>query len=141
MALATIAEVPHGTSGGYSNHGCRCAACKTAHAKKMATYRANRPHLSRVPESKRYGKLKRSGMIAVRWSPVGSRRDKTRAQRVVYNAILSGQLVRPTRCSKCLLAKRLCAHHDDYTKPLAVRWLCYVCHRGVHVGWKLPDAD
>lgn len=30
----------HGTSGAYTNHGCRCDECRTAHAAKMREYRA-----------------------------------------------------------------------------------------------------
>jgi hypothetical protein len=32
----------HGTSGGYGNHGCRCAECRTAHNQKQKDYNRRR---------------------------------------------------------------------------------------------------
>lgn len=31
----------HGTQGGYTNHKCRCAPCKAAHAEMMRNYRTD----------------------------------------------------------------------------------------------------
>jgi hypothetical protein len=54
---------------------------------------------------------------------------KRAAHLVVSTAIASGRLVRG-RCEKC--SKLGQAHHDDYAKPLEVRWLCSKHHRQLH---------
>lgn len=36
------AEVPHGTETGYTEWSCHCAPCTTAHAAKLAAYRARK---------------------------------------------------------------------------------------------------
>jgi hypothetical protein len=51
--------------------------------------------------------------------------DRIAARQAVQNAIASGRLVR----GRCVLAGPGCdgaiqAHHDDYSEPLAVRWVC-----------------
>lgn len=48
--------------------------------------------------------------------------------RATSNAIRDGRLIRPTVCSQCGKQCKPEAHHDDYTKPLEVRWLCRSCH-------------
>jgi hypothetical protein len=45
-------------------------------------------------------------------------------------AIRSGKLVRGL-CEVCGAAKPE-AHHDDYSKPLDVRWLCSKHHKQLH---------
>lgn len=54
-----------------------------------------------------------------------------RAQQAVRRAIKRGLLVRPDRCEKCDVECKPDAHHEDYTRPLDVEWLCKPCHRGV----------
>jgi hypothetical protein len=66
--------------------------------------------------------------------------EKDAAKRAVRAAIVSGRLVRPGECSACNEPDRkgvegrttIHAHHDDYSQPLAVRWLCVSCHTQVH---------
>jgi len=53
-----------------------------------------------------------------------------KAHDAVENAIAKGQLIRMP-CEKCG-AIRVDAHHDDYSKPLSVRWLCRGHHLEYH---------
>lgn len=52
------------------------------------------------------------------------------ARRKVRSAIVAGKLKRQP-CEVCG-ASRVHAHHDDYSKPLAVRWLCHPHHVAHH---------
>jgi len=54
------------------------------------------------------------------------------AKRKVQSAIRRGDIVMPNLCSNCEKLEWLEAHHDNYNKPLEVRWLCTPCHRGLH---------
>lgn len=59
-------------------------------------------------------------------------RDKINARFRVTNAILRGKLKRGTICEICQTEGKMEAHHEDYSKPLDVKWLCFVCHRKQH---------
>ena len=56
---------------------------------------------------------------------------KRRAAMVAGNAIKRGGLKR-CPCEVCGTTVRVQAHHDDYSKPLDVRWLCFAHHREHH---------
>jgi len=60
-------------------------------------------------------------------------REKRRANHIVNNAVRAGRLEKPKECENCGRRGRLDGHHDDYEKPLEVRWLCRACHAAVHV--------
>lgn len=55
---------------------------------------------------------------------------KKAAYSTVSNAIRDGKLKKEP-CSKCGCEKAQ-AHHDDYSKPLDVKWLCVKCHASHH---------
>ena len=62
------------------------------------------------------------------------------AHNLVNDAVMRGALVRPDACSECGVSPpprrdggtQIEAHHDDYNRPLDVRWLCKRCHRAWH---------
>ncbi len=57
---------------------------------------------------------------------------KHRVHRTVYKALKSGKIIKPQQCEQCGSDKFLHGHHDDYSKPLEVQWLCRLCHKGKH---------
>lgn len=60
-------------------------------------------------------------------------REKARAWSIVGNAILRGDLQKPNFCSLCGVCNvRIHAHHEDYSLPLSVTWLCHICHKELH---------
>jgi transposase-like protein len=62
--------------------------------------------------------------------------EKVRAHITVQTAMRRGVLVRQP-CEDCG-AEKTHAHHDDYSKPLDVRWLCQSCHHAHHSALRPP---
>lgn len=65
---------------------------------------------------------------------------KRKAHKTVAHALKWNLIQKPTHCTRCGKQKRVVAHHEDYTQPLDVMWLCDVCHalRHVELGRRLP---
>ena len=57
---------------------------------------------------------------------------KARGHRILTAALAKGTLVRSTECETCGEESRTIGHHDDYLKPLDIRWLCRSCHAAWH---------
>lgn len=53
-----------------------------------------------------------------------------KAMEIVYHAKKNGQLKKKP-CEICDSLESQ-AHHEDYNKPLEVRWLCLCCHQAYH---------
>jgi hypothetical protein len=122
----------------------RCKECVKANARKNRAEniehykefdrkRANRP--DRVEARKQYAKTeqgKEAGKRAKRsWTERNPK--KRQANMIVGNAISSKKISKPKECEECSVKDvRLEGHHDDYNKPLEVRWLCSACHRAWH---------
>lgn len=63
---------------------------------------------------------------------------KDECVKIVAHAFKTGQLVRPERCAWCGDYDSIYAHHEDYSRPLDVVWLCGSCHQRRHWwGWTL----
>ena len=63
-------------------------------------------------------------------------RRRVRCHNAVSRAIRRGALERLS-CEVCGSTKTV-AHHDDYDKPLAVRWLCQAHHKQHHFNQGRP---
>lgn len=57
-------------------------------------------------------------------------RPRHKARWMVNRAVAAGTLKRQS-CEICGIAKTQ-AHHDDYFRPLKVRWLCAAHHAAIH---------
>jgi hypothetical protein len=68
------------------------------------------------------------------WRPRTAPREKENARGLVRQAVRDGTIKKPHTCEKCGLARLLHGHHEDYSKPLDVLWLCASCHAKEHKG-------
>lgn len=90
------------------------------------------------PEKLRAYELKRNKLPARRASKKDylktwrkKNRDKSRAHKEIGRKTAAGKIQREP-CSVCGTNKYVHAHHDDYSKPLVVLWLCAKHHKLRH---------
>ncbi len=123
----------------------RCRECLRAAQNKHAE---RRPEYNRRYREKNPEKYKRQKRESTERNPETHRRwvaanrqkvneksytwdrkntEKKRANRRVWYALKHGYLVKGP-CEACGCEK-VQAHHDDYSKPLVVRWFCTKCHK------------
>ncbi len=94
---------------------------KKRHFCSMACYSKYRTYILPTEEHNRYGK----GL------PLSERRRRVKARSTLNHAIRDGLVERePCEVTTCLNWPE--AHHDNYDKPLEVRWLCSRHHRAYH---------
>ena len=58
--------------------------------------------------------------------------EKRKAQERIRYEVRAGRIIKPSACERCGRAERIQAHHEDYSKPLDVLWLCEPCHKFHH---------
>ena len=101
--------------------------CKECCKHDVKTHRVN--NLDRIraydrARAKTDERIKQAIEINREWRKQDKRRQV--AHSAVARAIKSGNLVRQP-CEVCSELKSV-GHHDDYDKPLDVRWFCQACH-------------
>lgn len=133
----------------YKNSGMtdgRINVCKICHNKRCVEWtkqnrdrvNANNRKRAKLPEKKlaRKNECKSEKAIIARREAVQRYRLKKpyvqSAHRFVRLAIEKGLWTRAEHCSQCNLSGAIEAHHDDYTRPDVVRWLCKACHEEWH---------
>lgn len=92
--------------------------------------RANLPH--RILARREYARTQagRDAAIRAKVSYIERNPIKRDAHNKVSNAVRDGKLIKRP-CAVCG-DENVHAHHDDYAKPLDVRWLCVTHHREWH---------
>lgn len=105
------------------------AACCKLCQRDYDAARVHAPHrvAARQKAAKKVTPLKKRDYIAAYWA---SYPQKRAANVLVGNAVRDGKITRQP-CQACTHPKAQ-AHHDDYSKPLDVRWLCTKCHGAHH---------
>jgi rubredoxin len=109
-------------------HG-RAKVCKMC----TATYMRNWTKTRDLYENKRRWRMGNRESVresSRRWREKNI--DKALVQQVLNAAVKKGTVIRPKKCSGCNGTCKPQGHHDDYSNPLDVRWLCPRCHRAHH---------
>jgi hypothetical protein len=110
-------------------HLNKCIGCCRAYARQR---RLEKPERVRSIDRNRSRKpARRSDAIVKQRDQRRRNPEKERARRAVSYAVKVGKLVRPEKCA-CGSDDRIEAHHEDYSRPLDVEWLCFRCHRTDH---------
>lgn len=63
------------------------------------------------------------------WYPKHKDDPQIKARLLVRSAVRNKTLIIPLVCSLCTKGCKPQAHHEDYTKPLEIIWMCTKCHR------------
>lgn len=82
--------------------------------------------LEKARERSSYGKSKYNQEYRIR------NKDKFAVRQAVSRALKNGKLTKADSCQICGFQESLQAHHQDYSQPLMVIWLCIPCHKKVH---------
>ncbi len=59
-------------------------------------------------------------------------RQKDRARSIVFYNVSTGKIKNPCICQRCGAGGYIEGHHEDYSKPLDITWLCDSCHKERH---------
>lgn len=105
---------------------CTCEDVRANRAARLSYYREYDKARDKLINRKAY-----KADSLKRWS--GRNPEKASAHCALNNALRDGKLTK-SPCEECG-AEKVEAHHDDYSKPLEVRWLCKKHHMMVHGRW------
>lgn len=108
--------------------------CKVCHRARMKRRRMTNPAVQAYDRKRSSQPHRRANTIRVSAAWRAANPDAYRAHNAVNNAIRDGRMARGERCEVegCDATTGLHAHHDDYSKPLVVRWKCPLHHHREH---------
>jgi hypothetical protein len=108
----------------------KCKDCQKIEAKER--YRRKREEILRYDRKR--SQTKRTRLVHLKSQRKRNTRwpDKYKARNKLNNALRDGKIQKPERCDVCRRKRKIEAHHNDYSKPLEVIWMCFECHRKHH---------
>lgn len=110
------------------------ARCRECEAKKARERYKKNPH-KHILRKVEYLKTERGkqSQYGVTKRQMVKYPEKSRARARLRYALKAGTIRKPDACQSCeATGQRIEGHHDDYSKPLVVLWLCPSCHRERH---------
>lgn len=123
----------------------KCKECTKVGVR--ANYRKNRDHYVAYEQARQKNPERRQAALGYQRTRRERHPEKYHARMAVDNAVRDGRLTRKP-CEVCGTTDRVQAHHDDYSKPFDVKWLCFKHHREVEHGqvvtelpWPKRDAS
>jgi len=104
-----------------------CSRCKKCESERIRIYHLNnrdkiKKYYKDVTKNNRSRESERK--FNARWRD--KNKHKMKAHKILRNALISNELDKEV-CKICGKNETI-AHHDDYSKPLEVDWLCLDCH-------------
>lgn len=130
MPLSAFPRDKHSKDG----HKARCKPCERAAQRANRLAKIDQYRKSERARARRkvgyYREYRKRNRARVRqWKREWEERnpEKALAHRIVRGAIRNGSLQKEP-CAECGTVSGVQAHHEDYSKPLTVVWLCPVHH-------------
>lgn len=102
---------------------------------KVREYDRNRPNYrERLQRNKEYAKTDKGKEVVAksRNNYRNKHVDRYEAKVLFGNALRDGKVFRPNLCQHCGIECVPQGHHNDYSKPLEVVWVCIPCHTEFH---------
>ena len=121
--------------------------CKECHKSKVKENREEKASYYQAYDAKRFQDDPRvrerhrryqktdAGKASLRKSRVkwlNDNADKRAAHVILNHAVAAQRVHKPEKCTVCGSGGRIEGHHEDYTRPLDVRWVCRQCHVNIH---------
>jgi len=110
-------------------HLNKCKTCAKADTKQ--NYRARWFQYRRYDRQRNSSPVRRGAKRRYEKLHRSRHPERYRARAAVRNAVRDGHLIKQP-CETCATTLNVQAHHEDYSRPLDVRWLCRGCHHKEH---------
>ncbi len=107
-------------------HLGKCKSCTKADVN--SNYASRRKQYSEYEHQRNQDEGRRSRKRLYEAKHRQNNPDKAKARNAVSNAIRDGKLERGP-CEVVGCNNKAQAHHDDYSQPFQIRWLCFKHHR------------